>query len=310
MEPLYIFLIVLLTIIVLILLLNYLACNIAFKTALTRSCDEAKEYNQTNEYLKNVKKVKNIENMDYEDLYISSFDNLRLHAYYYKALKPTHKTVIAVHGWKGYAPYDCLFYCEYLLRDLKYNVLMIDVRSHNQSTGKYISMGTLGHRDLLDWINLLEERDENIEIGIIGVSMGATTAMLVSDKVDNKVKCIIEDSGFNNAYEQVKYVLKNKLHFLPPLMLLMLRHLVKRKAHYDLKKYTVIDSLRNAGVPMLFIQGNKDTFVDYKNLDLLYNACTSEKEKQTFIGAKHARSYYENNESYTKLVYDFLNKYL
>jgi len=171
-------------------------------------------------------------------------------------------------------------------------------------------MGTLGYRDLLDWINLLEERDKNIEIGIIGVSMGATTAMLVSDKVDKRVKCIVEDSGFNNAYDQIKYLLGRKIHLLAPLLLPMLNILVKKRAHYDLKEYRVTDVLKNAKVPMLFIQGDKDTFVDYKNLDMLYSACTSKKEKRTFSGAKHARSYYENNESYAKLVNDFLEKYL
>ena len=82
------------------------------------------------------------------------------------------------------------------------------------------------------------------------------------------------------------------------------------RAGYDFHKASSVEQLKHATVPMLFIHGDKDTFVPYSMLDQNYDACASKvKQKLTIHGATHAKSAQADPELYWNTVNDFLDEY-
>ena len=85
---------------------------------------------------------------NYEDLFITSKDNLKLHNYLIKNKVTSNKWAIVVHGYtsqgKLMASYAQNFY------KMGYNIIMPDLRGHGQSEGNYIGMGWDERLDIVD----------------------------------------------------------------------------------------------------------------------------------------------------------------
>ena len=95
----------------------------------------------------------------HEDVHITSFDGLKLHATYFPAVKETDRkrVVICFHGYtsKGLADFTGL--TDYYFRR-GYAMLHPDARAHGESEGTYIGFGCLDRRDALRWIRWVTER--------------------------------------------------------------------------------------------------------------------------------------------------------
>ena len=61
---------------------------------------------------------------------------------------------------------------------------------------------------------------------------------------------------------------------------------------------------------LLFINGSKDNMIPLEEIDTLYNALESDKEKIVFEGVGHAQCELEDFDKYAKVVTKFLKKYI
>lgn len=61
---------------------------------------------------------------------------------------------------------------------------------------------------------------------------------------------------------------------------------------------------------MLFIHGDKDTYVPFAMLQPLYEAKPQPKEMWVVPGAVHATSFRDQPEAYTERVNRFVNQYI
>ena len=263
-----------------------------------------------NEFLMYMQKEQKVlEKIPMEDVWIKSFDGLNLHAYYREAESKTTKTIISVHGWHGSALSTAPQFSSWLV-NFNYNILFIDLRSYGKSQGKYTGYGALDSKDLLKWINYIVERlDGEAEIALFGISMGGNTVGCVADKVPIQVKCIIDDCGFISPWEEFKHVLNTQIHL--PLYFLYFANIINKfVAKYDFKENNTIEAFKRSRVPALFIHGTKDELVPTAHTTANNEACTSEKEIHLFERVPHARSYFENQEEYRKIVLNFLAKHL
>lgn len=64
-------------------------------------------------------------------------------------------------------------------------------------------------------------------------------------------------------------------HSLAVLLVKVASHVSERKAGYRFEDASCVKALRHATIPMMFIHGGADTFVNPKYLDINYNACAS-----------------------------------
>jgi len=259
------------------------------------------------EYLK--REEKRLNSMNLEEITIRSFDGLNLHAYFREAQSKTTKTIISVHGYHGSALSTAPAFSHWL-SDFNYNILFIDLRSYGKSEGKYTTYGVLDHKDLLSWITYLTERfNQEIEIALIGISMGASTVMATANKIPQEVKCMICDCGYTSPYDEFNYLLTTKYHLpFPKFFLFFAETINKLVCHFGFKDINTKEILKGARVPVLFIHGGADNFVPTKMTEQNYRACTNSKEIKIFDGVPHARSFFENKEEYQKMVLDFLAK--
>src|SRR5690625_7813333 len=94
---------------------------------------------------------------------MSYFDGLSLRGYYLEAEKLTNRTVVFAHGYLGHA-FDMGLFGEYYYEELGFNMFTPDLRGHGKSGGDYIGFGWHDRLDIIDWINLIIEK-QGPEIG-------------------------------------------------------------------------------------------------------------------------------------------------
>ncbi|MGG7058822.1 alpha/beta hydrolase [Clostridium tertium] len=246
---------------------------------------------------------------NYSNVYIKSFDNLTMHGYKILNENSSNKWVITVHGYTSKG----LYMSNYAKRfyDMGYSILIPDLRGHGESEGNYIGMGWYDRLDILKWIDLILNENENSKIILHGVSMGAATVSMTSgEELPSNIKAIISDCGYTSVWEQFSHQLKS-MYSLPNFPIMNASSAIARfKAGYGLKEASALKQVEKSKTPILFIHGDEDDFVPYKMMDELYNATSSDKEKLTVKGAGHAKSSKVDPYLYWSTIENFINKYI
>lgn len=245
-----------------------------------------------------------------EDLWMESFDGLKLHGQLLRH-GDGKKLIIQVHGFRSSAIHDFCAVLPYF-RDKGFSVLLVDLRSHAQSEGTYITYGVHERVDLRDWIYLaMEKMGEDVDIILHGISMGAATVLMTSalDIPDN-VKGIIADSGFTSPYDIFVEVLDHSFHSKPFPILPICSLMAEQKANFDFKGASTLDAMAENKIPVLFVHGEEDDFVPIEMSEANFEACKAEKEFLRIPGAKHACGYITDRAACEKAIDAFLAKYI
>jgi uncharacterized protein len=250
-------------------------------------------------------------NQNFEKWELKSFDGLELQGYFLEAKKPTNKTVLLVHGYLGDGQ-DMGLYGQYYYEHLGYNIFTVDLRGHGESEGDYIGFGWHDRLDIVDWVDMLvEKQGSNSEIVLHGVSMGAATVLMVSgEELPNNVKAIVADSPYTNVYDLFEYQL-DRMYHLPAFPVLPSTSLITNmQAEYSLTEASALDQVKKTDIPILFVHGNDDTFVPKAMSEELYENTKSEADIITFYGANHGESFVIHRDKYVAKLKVFLEKYL
>ncbi|MBD5083837.1 MAG: alpha/beta hydrolase [Clostridiales bacterium] len=245
-----------------------------------------------------------------EDRWLESRDGLKLHALYLAQPEESHKYLVGCHGYGSIPQYMGRSAAHFY--ELGFNILAPAARAHEQSEGRYASMGWLERLDIVDWVNTLVEQDPDAEIVLYGISMGGATVMMTAgEELPANVKCIIEDCGYSSVWDEFAVQLK-EMFGLPTFPLLDTASLVTQvRAGFGFKEASAVEQLKKASLPMLFIHGEDDTFVPYWMLDEVYSACASaEKERLSVPGAGHGGAAGTDPELYWATVEAFLEQYV
>src|SRR5690625_7236391 len=203
-------------------------------------------------------------------------------------------------------------YGQYYYEELGYNIFTADMRGHGESEGDYIGFGWHDRLDYLDWIDIvLENQDDDAEIVLHGLSMGAAAMLMVSgEDLPANVKAVIADSPYASVYDLFDYQLGRMFH-LPSFPVLPSTSLVTQiRAGYSLTEASAMDQVKKAEVPILYIHGKDDTFVPTDMAEELYENTKSESEIHLFDHAGHGEAYVTQEDSYTEIINAFLGKYM
>lgn len=213
------------------------------------------------------------------------------------------KFVIFCHGYSWNREGQLKYAQHYA--EMGYSVLLYDHRGHGDNKRRAVTMGYLEHRDLHEIIAWLrKEEGEDIEIGVMGESMGAATVVLEMEYDDN-LAFVHADCPYSSLYELFGYLIK-RMHL--PSYLLKTSSLFMKMLHgywfTDVQpKMNVIKSK----TPLLLITGENDTFIPPIESQLIYdNKKEGYREIHTFPNAEHARSYETDTPRYVKIMEDFL----
>lgn len=247
-----------------------------------------------------------LEGMPYINVYIKSFDGLRL----YGALLENYsdKIVICVHGFTGSGKKDFASLAQAYYKN-GYNVLLVDNRAHGQSEGKYVGFGVVDRFDLRNWVKYVINRfGSNVQIFLHGISMGAATVLMASSIMPKNVRGIIADCGFTSVYEIFEYVLKRDYH-LPKFPIIYLTNIMSKiRAGYGYKDVNTTAEIARSDIPILFIHGENDEFVPLWMTMKNYSHCKAYKELFIVRESEHAESHYIDKKGYERRILTFIEK--
>ena len=243
-----------------------------------------------------------------EDVYIESFDGLRLHASLLRN-GDSKKVIIQAHGFRSVPTHDFMAILPYFWNK-GFSVLMVDHRAHGESEGKYITYGVHERCDLRDWTyKALELVGEDAEILLHGISMGAATVLMASAlDLPKNVKGIIADSGFTSPYDIFVQVLDHSFKAKPFPILPITNMMAERKANFGFKDASTIGAMMENEIPVLFFHGEDDDFVPIEMSEANFEVCKAEKEFIRIKGARHACGYVIDKQACTDAMDTFLSK--
>ena len=239
-----------------------------------------------------------------EDLYITSFDGLRLHGRLLPLENP-RGTILMFHGYHSFADVD-MGSAVPLLRDLGYQLLLVDERAHQGSEGKYLTFGVRERRDVLSWVQEMTARlGPEHPLYLQGISMGASTVLMASDQSFPKsVRGIVADCGYTSPAEIVRLVMP--MLKAPPFPMLYLTEIWCRIiAGFSLWGYSTEKALANCRLPVLFVHGKDDRLIPWQMTQRSYEVCASEKTVLYVEGAGHGESFLVDRPACEKAMKEF-----
>lgn len=244
---------------------------------------------------------------DVENVNVVSDDGYRLCGELFENDNNLHKWAICVHGYvSNRTDVRPAAKCYY---ENGFNVLSPDLRVHGESEGKYIGMGWLDRKDLLCWIKLITDRDPGARIVLHGFSMGAAAVMMAAGDEDlpPNVVAAVEDCGYTSVWDVFSDEVRNYFH-LPAFPILHTASVfTKLRAGYSFTEASALEQIKKVRIPVMFIHGSADNFVDLQMVYRLYGACPSQKKIYVAEGAGHSEAYYLDMEKYKSEVISFLN---
>ena len=260
-------------------------------------------------YIPGIRKAKEwLAGQPQEDVYIKSQDGLRLHGTFFEC-PGSKRAVVCFHGYTSEGLNDYTAIARFYL-ERGFNLMVVDERAHGKSEGTYIGFGCLDRYDARLWMEYTVERlGEDCELLLHGISMGAATVLMSTGlKLPPQVKGAVSDCAFTSAMEVFTHVLKSMYHIPPFPLMNIADRMAKREAGYGLDECNAREEVKKAGIPILFIHGDGDTFVPCSMVYELYDACVSPKELLVIPGASHAEAYYKDTQSYEHAVDQLISR--
>lgn len=243
--------------------------------------------------------------MKKEEWRISSYDGYILHVTYIPAAEPTDQYVIISHGYTSNRMGSLKYM--HLFREMGFNCLIYDNRSHGDNRRGVCTMGKRESYDLLALIRYVYHRfGDDIYLGLHGESMGAALQIMAL-REKPRLQFIINDCGFASLMDVITHNARALLH-LPrwicyPASLASLCYF-----GFSYTELRPIDALKENRVPICFIHGAKDDFIPSSHSERMCAATQGYSELHLFPEAEHALSIDSDEVRYAQVIRDFLQK--
>ena len=225
--------------------------------------------------------------------------------------------------------YSCARYARPLV-EAGFDVFTFDFRAHGQSSnpGRYRPLQWPSDKDMEDVLgacayveSLLAAEARPVEVGLFGISRGGGAALLAA-ATDPFVKAIVCDGAFNtqttlvalmrrwaSIFARVKLVYENHSETFWRSMLWLILHLAQPKM--GCRYLSVQRALREMKPrPVLFIHGEKDSYIRVDQAQLLHEAAPSPKYLWIVPGAKHNQAVYLAPRQYAARTIAFFRRHL
>lgn len=251
--------------------------------------------------------IEELEQIPFEPVTIRSRDGLKLYGRYYH-VREGAPVQIQVHGYRGSALRD---FCggSKLAREMGMNILLVDQRAHGGSGGRTITFGIRERWDCLSWAEYAAERFGDVDIYLVGVSMGAASVLMASElDLPENVAGIIADCPFSSPEAIIAKVCREDLHLPQSLAMAFVYAAAAMPGGFGLRAASVVEAVSRTHIPVLLIHGEDDKFVPCGMSREIYAACQSRKTLETFPGAGHGLSYIVDEARYAEAVEKFVKE--
>ncbi|GMA59584.1 S9 family peptidase [Alicyclobacillus fastidiosus] len=251
--------------------------------------------------------------LPYQNIHFPSrIDKLSLSGWLIPAASRTNRVVIEAHGYRENRILDHpSLPTAKALHDAGFSVILFDFRDEGDSPGKEVSVGEYEVRDLLGAVDYAKSLGYS-NIGIIGYSMGASTALEATAE-DTDVKATVADSPFADlqTYLDSNMTVWTHLPAFP----------FNDEIFWEMKHFFQLDPAKADPLkdlasakprPILLIAGEADTTIPMQNSEELYRELQRDPDDSLWLvpGAKHVGAYDVEPATYEQRVTQFFTKYL
>lgn len=247
--------------------------------------------------------------MDFMDIQITSFDRLKIAAYYRPSdSKKSRTMIVLIHGWRDH-PSDMGAYAQMLLQKTDCHILIPHLRAHGMSQGRFIGYGLYDSQDIVSWVRFMERKlGSPLRIILFGRSMGATTALLAaaSRKLPLSVSGIIADSPFDCLENQLLNTIRSRYHIRGRLLMKLIRRIAYSRIGFPIKRANVLPIARGIKLPVLLFHGAEDRFVSPEMSENIYNRLTCPKRLVLIEKAEHVMAFDVSPRTYSDEIGKFL----
>lgn len=228
--------------------------------------------------------------------------------YYFPTEEKSNKTIVTVHG-KGGSKESMLNYIK-MFHSLGFNVIAYDQRNHGESGGDYTTYGIIESRDLKTVVEYAKKHSNNGQVGVHGVSMGASTTLMYAGENKDAVSFYIIDCAYSDFTEETKYQFEESYSFIPKMFvepIIFFGDLfLKVRGDYSIKEIKPIDDVGNIEEPVLFINTKMDTLIPPHMTEDLYKKKKEPKSIYWTKTGKHAEAYQVDPLQYRTKIVEFL----
>lgn len=246
---------------------------------------------------------------DISHVYYRSQDGLSLHGYLVQREKPEGNMVLC-HGYRSSKE----FMYGYIDMFPQFNILLFDFRAHGESEGKVTSIGCHEYKDVLASAYYMKEHLKSedgrmLPLVVLGISMGAASAIKAASVDKNMSDALIVDSTFADLRSALErgFSLKSGLPHNP--FFVVLSAMFQYFGACDISTMDTTAAIEKVTMPTMIIHSCEDNFLELANGLRLYDHVIKAKHKSKWIGPKcrHGHLHDFCPDEYKKEVLKFLH---
>ncbi len=163
-----------------------------------------------------------------------------------------------------------------------YRAVLVDLRGHGRSSGKYMTFGVQEAKDLSQVIDALERKGLVAgNLGVYGISYGATTSIHLA-AADRRIRAVVAVEPFSTAREEVP-------HFgrvmVPGVGCMISDKTYQRSldeagriAHYNPDDADAVKAITRTSARVLIVHGTNDWIVPHQQSERLHAAALDHSE--------------------------------
>ncbi len=217
---------------------------------------------------------------------------------------PTAPVIILTHGTPGNRV--SMISRAAFLHNHGFNVLLFDFQSYGKSQGEMSTLGMVESEDILAAISYIHSllATEFSKIGVLGLSMGATAAVLAASRSEDILALVAESCPVDAT--RVTADVPDEASRQAD------KQLVEEVYGVDITQARPIDVVNKlAGhTAIFFMNGDDDTITPLAGMQALYRRASNPKQYWVVQGAQHAQAFTTDPEEYIQRVDAFFDRYL
>jgi dipeptidyl aminopeptidase/acylaminoacyl peptidase len=238
-----------------------------------------------------------------EHIQIRSADNILLDGRFFHGDRPS--LVILASGYGD--TQDQMLPMTEFLHSAGFGVLTFNSRARAPSGGEYVTLGVLEQKDLISVIDYAVARKdvEPNRIGVLGISMGGSTAILAAAK-DKRISAVVDDSGFSDAPRVIAASFEQFIHLPAFPFAPVTISIANFRAGINVNQVRPVDVIGEISPrPMLIIHETGDLVVPTDNSLRNFAAARQPKELWLVPGASHGQAHTVAKAEYENKVDNF-----
>lgn len=223
------------------------------------------------------------------------------------------RAVIIIPGRSESLMYSYYFAKPY--QEAGFNILVIDIRCHGLSSGKYDYVGIGEDSDMMAWAKILKERFGNKEVWLHGICMGSNTAILAAVNKDavcedgsNLFAGMVLEGPYVSFRENYKEHLVVGKHPVWPLLGMVMRQ-IKMHTGVDVDAAAPILFMDKLTVPTLILAGKNDLYSVPDKTEILFEKCSAPNKKLVwFDEGAHSHLRIADEEAYDSAINEWFSE--